>query len=336
MRKWAAASVIVAILATVWSGAWFVIAQQTERAIDRWIQDEKTRDREWSCGHRSMRGFPFDLQVVCEKPTFNSKFGPIQTSSAERLNALANIFGPRDITFTIDGPLKLTGPDGSAALRWNRLDGSLKVRTDAPDLSLRIQGLSIVESSGNIADWIGSSVTNLAVRMQRSPDRAPGADAQTLTIDISGLKAAPVDAMFDNKEPLQANMTAIILNAGSATVGTLAQRVDRWSASGGRLQVGSLSIAKGESLLNASGDLSLDERRRPSGPISLRVSGIQPVIARLKLPAAPLAIEGLLRGTAGRNRGSSLVENRTLPLELRAGRLYVGPIRTPVVIPPLF
>jgi hypothetical protein len=86
--------------------------------------------------------------------------------------------------------------------------------------------------------------------------------------------------------------------------------------------------------MNASGDLTVDDQRRPSGRLSVRLAGVGPLLSRFKLPAAPMAIEGLLRGSGNRS-GSNLLENRTLPFELRNGRLFIGPLRTPIAIPPL-
>ena len=142
--------------------------------------------------------------------------------------------------------------------------------------------------------------------------------------------------LVGNEDPLRTNLSALVLNADAGAAGRLVDRIERWSASGGRVLIKSLTVEKGRSRMEASGELSLDDRRRPVGQVSMRVEGVQSILARLNLPAAPLAIEGLLRGSAGRNGASSLLENRNLPLEMRNGRLFIGPIRTPIVLPPLF
>lgn len=332
MKKWFAVTLAAGAIMAGWSGVWFVVAHQTEAAIDAWIEDEKGRDRKWACVDRSIGGFPFRVRIDCASPSFKSEFGPVQSAAAAVLHASASLFSPFDIAFRADGPATFIGPGGSATFDWQTLDGLVRSKTD---VSLRAQSLRVDDATGDIAGLGGSIVQEFGARIQQSPDRAPGSDAQTLTIRIDGMKAPPLDGLFQNAEPLSASLSAIILNASTASVGTLAQRLDRWSASGGRVQIGSLTAEKGPSRVDANGDLSLDERRRLSGQLSVRIAGIQPILAQLNLPAAPLAIEGLLRGSSRGNGGASLIENRTLPLELRAGRLYVGPLRTPVVLPPL-
>lgn len=336
MRKWATISVIaVALSAAAWSGAWFFIAQKTGAAVDKWIEDEKSRDRLWACASRRTEGFPFQLLLRCDAPSFTSPTGPIQTGATQRLLAEASVTSPFQINFKIEGPLKLATRSGAAAsVRWDSFNGSLRTRTAAPDISVSARGLVVDEASSDLSSWARTRASEVSVRVQPSPDRAPGSDVQLITTSVDGMNAAPLDTLFGSADPLRTSLSALIMNAGSANSGTFAERLDRWTESGGRVQIGSLTAEKGASRLDASGDLALDDRRRPSGKLSVRVVGVQPLLARLNLPSAPLAIEGLLRGSGNRG-GASLLENRTLPLEIRAGRLYIGPLRTPILIPPL-
>lgn len=323
------------VTALGWTAAWLLLARGAEQALDRWIAEERSRDREWACADRRLGGFPFQLTVDCSSPAFRSAAGAIQAASAGRLTASSSILARRQIDFTISGPLKVSGPQSAALLTWANLTGFLLHGPDAPDLSVRAQDVKINEASGPGKDWSGASAQALGVRLRKAPDRAPGSGAQEVTLDLNGVKAAPADALIGNEEPLKASLSALVLNADFGPAGRIEERIERWSASGGRLLIKALSMEKGRSRLEANGDLSLDDRRRPAGQVSVRVEGVQPLLSRLNLPAAPLAIEGLLRGSA-RNGASNLLENRTLPLEMRNGRLFIGPIRTPLILPPLF
>ncbi|MFN3889995.1 MAG: DUF2125 domain-containing protein [Beijerinckiaceae bacterium] len=335
MRKIVSIVVLLGASAAAWTAAWFWVAGKADQAIDGWIADEKGRDRLWACANRSSEGFPFELRISCAQPIFSSQAGPLASASAVQLVASTGILAPRDIAFTIDGPLNVLGRDGTATASWSSLEGSFRVGGESPDVTVRATSLRVATASGAVSTWSGATVGALGVRMHRSPDRAPGVDAQALMLNIEGARAGPVDAFFGNEALLRASASAIILNASVANLGNFAERVERWAASGGRVQISTLTVEKGGSRLEASGDLTLDDHRRPAGQLSVRLAGIQPILARLNLPAAPLAIEGLLRGAGGRGGGSNLIENRQLPLELRGGRIYIGPLRLPVVLPPL-
>lgn len=334
MRKLAAAIVLLGAIFAAWFVLWFVVSQRTASAVTAWIEEEKSRDRQWACAQRSVSGFPLRLQINCASPSFKSIYGPIRSSTASHFSAHASLFSPFDIDFKLDGPLKVAGVGGSATVRLGNLGGKLRARAQSPDMLVQLMNARIEEATGEAAPWAGSGVQQADFRVQPSPDRAPGSDAQLLTIGVEGARSQPLDGFFGNEDPFAAKLSAIVINAGSASHGTLAERVDLWSSSGGRIQIGALTAEKGPSRLDASGELTLDERRRPTGKLSVRVTGVQSLLATLKIPAAPLAIEGLLRGSGGRG-GANLIENRSLPLELRGGRLFVGPFRTPVAIPPL-
>lgn len=335
MKKTLAAGLtLVALVALAWTGAWFFVSHKVQGAIDNWIEDEKLRDRFWACSSRMVSGFPFSIQIACANPSFRSQAGPIRSATVDALVGEASAFDPFHINLSARGPMKIVAPTGSATLVWQSFAGALTSRDKAPDLSVRLQALHVVEAAGEAAIWTNFRAGEASMRFQKSPDRAPEADARLVTIALENVVASPLNEVFKNQEPFRANLSAVILKAGAATTGTFAERLDRWAESGGRVQIGTLLAEKGASQLNASGDLTIDEQRRPSGQLSVRVAGVSPLLSQFKLPAAPLAIEGLLRGS-GNRAGSSLLENRTLPLDLRNGRLYIGPLRTPITIPPL-
>lgn len=335
MRRSAIIFALLAVVGIAWSMVWHVIAQRTERVIDTWVAEERMRDRNWTCASRRTAGFPFALKIECAAPVFTSQAGPLRSAEASRVMATAGILSPSEIAFSVHGPLKVVSMNGSATLYWDVLDGAVYAAGGSPDVSVHARDLRIGEASGEAAEWLGSFVQEVRARVRRTPDRAPRADAQTISFTLTGARLPPVDSFFGNKEALSGSLSATILNAGVATTGAFAQRLERWSAADGRLQVNSLVAEKGDSRIEASGDLTVDDRRRPAGQLSLRMNGLQPILARFKLPAAPLAIEGLLRGSGNRPGGASLLENRTIPVELRGGRVYIGPIRTPISIPPL-
>lgn len=333
-RLLAAGFILFALVAIAWAGAWFFISQRVQIAIDTWIEEEQLRDRFWACSSRATSGFPFSVRFACAGPSFNSQFGPVRSATADALTGEVSAFNPFRVNLTVRGPMKIVAPTGSATLVWQSFEGSLTTRDKGPDLSVRLNALHVAEAAGEAAIWTNIRAGDTAVRFQKSPDRTPEADARLVTISMNDVAASPLDEFFKNREPFRANLSAIILNAGAATTGTFAERLDRWAEAGGRIQIGTLTAEKGTSQLNANGDLTVDDQRRPSGQLSVRLAGVGPLLSQFKLPAAPLAIEGLLRGS-GNRAGSSLLENRTLPLALRNGRLYIGPLRTPIVIPPL-
>ncbi len=335
MKKLLATGVtLVALAAIGCTAGWYFIAQRVQHGMDAWIQDEKLRDRLWACSNRVASGFPFIVRIECANPSFKSELGPVRSATAGSLIAEASALDPFRIAFSVQGPMRLLTREGSASFVWDSFAGTLATRDKTPDFASQLQAFRVDQASGDLAKWTQLRANDISFRLQRSPDRAPEADARLFTVSIENMSTPMLDDLFQNRDALRANLSATILKAGAATTGSFAERLDRWGESGGRVQVGNLTAEKGASHLSASGDLSVDDQRRPSGQLSVRVAGVGSLLSQFKLPAAPMAIEGLLRGS-GNRAGSSLLENRNLPLELRNGRLYIGPLRTPIAIPPL-
>ena len=326
MKKLLATGItLVALAAIACAGGWYFISQRVLHGMDTWIQDEKLRDRLWACSNRVASGFPFTVRIECANPSFKSELGPVRSATAGSLIAEASALDPFRIAFSVQGPMRLLTREGSASFVWDSFAGTLATRDKTPDFASQLQAFRVDQASGDLAKWTRLRANDISFRLQRSPDRGPEADARLFTVSIENMSTPMLDDLFQNRDALRANLSATILKAGAATTGSFAERLDRWAESGGRVQVGNL---------NASGDLTVDDQRRPSGQLSVRVAGVGALLSQFKLPAAPMAIEGLLRGS-GNRAGSSLLENRNLPLELRNGRLYIGPLRTPIAIPPL-
>jgi hypothetical protein len=62
------------------------------------------------------------------------------------------------------------------------------------------------------------------------------------------------------------------------------------------------------------------------------------MLARYGVPNAALAIDGLLTGLLASPGGTGTRTSETLrlPLRLENGRIFAGPVRTPLTLPPLY
>ena len=147
-RKSLAVGLAILLPAVGWTAAWLLLAREAEHALNRWIVEERSRERVWTCAERKFGGFPFHLTLDCASPGFTAAQGAIHTAAAARLNASSSILSRGEIEFSISGPLKLSGPDAAASMTWSTLTGSLWHGPDAPDLALRAHDIQLDEISG--------------------------------------------------------------------------------------------------------------------------------------------------------------------------------------------
>ena len=102
--------VLLLLLAVAWSVAWFVIRSRTAEALDGWVAAEARAGREWTCGNRTIVGYPFRIEIVCD--TLDLKRGAV-TAAFGRTEAVAQVYQPRRVILEVAGPLRVT--DGTVS-----------------------------------------------------------------------------------------------------------------------------------------------------------------------------------------------------------------------------
>src|SRR5919112_660159 len=114
--------VLLLLLAIAWSIAWFVIRNRTAEALDGWIAAEVRAGRQWTCADRTIAGYPFRIEVICN--ALDLKRGAVSASFG-RTEAVAQVYEHRRIITEVAGPLKVT--DGSVTVQgsWDLLQASL-------------------------------------------------------------------------------------------------------------------------------------------------------------------------------------------------------------------
>src|SRR4051794_8312857 len=147
--------VLLLLVAVAWSIAWFVIRNRTAEALDGWIAAEARNGRQWTCGDRTIAGYPFRLEIICE--SLDLKRGAVSASFG-RTEAVAQVYQPRRIIVEVAGPLRVT--DGTVTVdgSWSLLQASinasqtglqrLSVAADAPKVSVTGLGSGDLAGSG--------------------------------------------------------------------------------------------------------------------------------------------------------------------------------------------
>lgn len=333
---WLAA--ILALSAAGWSGFWFYAARTTDSVLSGWIEREASHGRVWTCPERKTAGFPFRIEIACAKPTFAGPAGSRHvTGSLGQLRAYAQIYQPNLVLADIDGPLSIVQDDGLRVdFAWSRLRISLR---GAPQTLSRLS----IEGAG------GALTANIAGRplfeiqagafeahVRQSPDRSD--NAYDLALTLRRAVAPALDAFLNIPGTTDVDFVGTANHLVFSPTGDVAERLEIWRAGGGRLEPTSLDIRKGNLRLRLAGGVGLDAAHRPEGKLTLEGEGLQPLFKRfgvnLDMVAAGNLLDGLLGGKPKSNGDTR--QGLRLPLTLDRGRLAVGPLRTPIALPPLY
>jgi hypothetical protein len=327
---------LAALGAVGWTVAWRLSTNAVEQGVRAWFDQERTLGRAWDCESLAFSGFPFRIEAACARPSVVFAAAPVRKIEAGRFVAKAGVLAPARIQGALVGPAHITSDRGKGQATWTRFEWHWGVSGGAPDLRLDVSGLSFI-GEGDLQAWDGSAAEALRARLRPAPDRAVDARVTEASFSAEAVKAPVLDLALGTGAPASIDTTALITRSDAlASGGNGVDRLERWRLAEGRVGLSAFAASRGPSRIEGSGELGLDELRRPEGRLSVRLSGMEPFLKKMGIGSGSMAIEGMLRGMLAPAREDSSATGPAIPLNLRNGRVHLGPIRTPVALPPLY
>jgi hypothetical protein len=326
--------VLLALVAVAWSVAWMVIRDRTSEGLDAWIAAEAKNGRRWTCGDRTVAGYPFRIEVTCATVALRDRD---VTASLGRVHAVAQVYQPRHVITRIEGPLRLTRGTVAVEGGWRVLETS--IRGSARGLqraSLVAEAPAFQVTGPGISDMAVSS-RRFEAHLRPSPmAREDGAwDAA-----ISALQARVphLDALLGGAEPADVQVDLTATGVRGFRRRPIVEEIERWRQADGRLDVMLLSVTKGPRRIEAKGELRLDEAHRPAGELTVSAAGIEDLMGHLSGHRLGGNLLGSLLGEGARAPSGTAPKLMPLPpLRLDNGRLAVGPFAIPNVrLPALY
>ncbi len=104
-----------------------------------------------------------------------------------------------------------------------------------------------------------------------------------------------------------------------------------------RVDLANLAAIRGETKFQARGTLRLDAAHELEGQLDAQCLGFEPVLRRLGVDPALIAVGSLLTNLlGGGDTNSTGPQPLHLPVGFTNGRLSIGPVRTSIRVPPLY
>lgn len=324
-KRWKLFAPVLALLALALGlfAFWFHVGRGAGTALDAWVEREKALGRVWTCGERSIAGFPFRLEITCKDARFTRTQGdvPVARGSLGTVTAVTQIYQPDLALVFFEGPLRLEGRrDGDALdLQWSSFRGSLRGRPGAPvRISFEAAGLDgTLRNAGGVVDRF--TAEKVEAHLRRDPERFETERAYNLATKVVAFSSGLVEELARGGGAAGFDATMTLTRAEPFSGAGFPAEAERWRKEGGRLVVTDVRLAKGERRLQASGELALDEAHRPEGRIEVALTGFAELMKGLN--ANPQL--GLLLGL---RRGEGAVQQIKLPLRAERGMLAIGPM----------
>jgi hypothetical protein len=373
-RPLLALAAIVVVLAVGWVWLWYYAASVADRTLAGWMDREAAEGRVYSCGSRSIGGFPFGIAARCTDASAEIKSNqPPYAVKAKDAVFAAELFHPTVLTSDIAGPLTLAelSQPPSLVADWARARLSVSGRPPNPErvsVSLEAPHLDRVGAAGGSGETLfAAKQADFEGRMAAgAPNDHPVIEA---TLKLTGataptlhpLTAAPIDVDFD----------AVLRGFKDLAPKSWADRFREMQAAGGGVEIKSLRFMRGDAIVVGSGSLSVNAHGKLDGVIRVAIVNLEHIVPLLnidrligqgldRLAGADLsagqglgALDRLMPGLGAAVRetaNASLIDNIKkmgqpatvdnkpavmLPLRFADGSIYLGMLRLGEA-PPLF
>ena len=328
--------VTVLLLLGALSAGWLYLRKEADERLQLFIAQEAEKGRDWTCDRQSFDGYPFSLLMTCDRPQMVAAGNDLVRLNLAQLRAEASVFTLGRMTVALVGPLEARFTrDRLLTAEWRAF--TIELARDhavaaADDVAARMMRFTAAPEE-NVR------VQRLLARVAPTADRVPEAQAWDLNLEAGDVDWKGLHALTTNSDPVTLQIAGIVTGLASRIDQPLPQALDAWRASGGAVRLSNVRLTKGDLRAGLTGELRLDEQRRPAGDIELWASSLeplQPLLKTLKIGANLTAMTALLRAVGGGAQRDEEQGRIRLPLGLSNGRVRVGPIATPIRLTPLY
>lgn len=316
----------VILVVAGWSVFWFYAAGEVQRRLDIAIDDIATRGTRIVCGDRTIGGFPFRMEVTCDKVD-------VMTAGAERVTAgavraVALIYNPRHIIIEADAPFSAQIMPIAATVsgNWSLAHSSLifdKGAVSALAVSIENPDFAL---SGRFRDQTATA-GKAELHVRRAPDQEGAAD---VAVTFDGLAAA---GPFLRAQAFDAGALLRVPDAHDM----LAGEVHPIALVGTPVRVEEAYVERGTAKISARGDLTVGRDGYLAG--DLEITAVEPEkVAELVAPfyppdsAIPAAFQGALTGF-GRKAELDGRKAVSATLEFGGGGIRIGFIPIAQMVP---
>ncbi|HEX2725706.1 MAG TPA: DUF2125 domain-containing protein [Beijerinckiaceae bacterium] len=340
-----APTLILVVVAAAWTTAWFVIRDQTTRALDSWLAQEMALGRQWSCPNRTVGGYPFRIEVECDalslqRPDFRISLGPV--------SSVAQVYRPRHIITSVSGPLAATDGRVTVTGNWRSLEASIRTSPEGLQRVSLVTEAATLTVKGLTPDEIAASASRVETHVRPDPQRGAREGAYDWSLQLAQAGVPLLDNLVGDADPIDLDLQLTATQVRDAAARAWPQELERWRQAGGRVEIAALSLIKGPRGVEAKGEISLDEAHRLQGQIDASAAGLETLLA--KLFGAPSGLAGALLSGGMRQAPAAQIPPapgqaqatkpalKPLPaIRLDGGRVRFGPISIPGIrLPPLY
>jgi hypothetical protein len=354
-RRYTIVLFVVFALLAGWAWAWKFAAGEAEAQVESWRAREARAGRVYACGAQSVSGFPFRIEVNCERASvlLRDEKTPLEIK-APGIMIEAQMYRPDRLTSKYIGPLTVAAPGQAVTFTANWTSGQSFVTGTprAPESAALIFERPTVDrlSNGKTENLLSAKHIELSGRIVEGS----AADHPVIEVRLHAERTSAPGLHPAAEPPIDADLKLVLRGLADYSPKPWPVRFRELQAAGGRIDIVKLRLRQGDTLAVGKGSLSLDGKGQLAGEVDVTVAGLEPFLNAIgagkaiqKSPGMD-KVAGMLdrlapglgdvaRQQAGANLGLGIsmlgkpatLDGRqavTLPLLLKDGTAYLGPI----------
>jgi hypothetical protein len=335
-RRYWTLIVLVVLLIGGWIGFWKYAEGKVEQSIDGWKAREARAGRIYECGSQTVGGFPFRFEVLCDnvKATL-TKTHPPADLTAPNIHVAAQVYDPTLLIAEITGPVTYAeaGQQPSYLANWSLAQSSVRGTPREPErVSIVIDGLSVKRLN---PDEPVVDATRLEIHGRMLEGSARANPVIEIVLRSTKLAAPPLGQMA--AKPTDSDIDVVLRGLKDFAPKPWPDRFRELAQTRGKLEVRRARVAQGDTLAVGSGTLTIGEDGKLDGQLNVTVAGAESLINDVlamnqKKLGFSMSIGLGLLGGGKKLEGRPAI---SLPLKLRDGHAYLGPVKI-ADVPPLF
>lgn len=354
-RRYIGLVLVIVALFGGWSAFWFYAARQAQATIEGWRAREAKAGRDYSCGSESFAGYPFRIEVACDRAAavFRAMTPPVEIRTTGIL-AAAQIYQPNLLISEFTGPLTIAerGQPPSLAANWTLFQSSVRGTPSAPQRVALVFDQPVLDrvNGGTQQTWLRASHIEIHGRI------AEGSAAEKPVIEAAlQFQAASVPGFHPAAAaPIDGTIVATLRGLNDFSPKPWQVRFREIQAAGGRIEFTQARLQQGDIRAVGSGSLTLNPSGRLEGQLRVTIAGLDLFLEKIgakqmvqsssamdrvagALDRLAPGLGGLARQQASQNisAGIGLIGEQTtlegqravtVPLRFNDGAVFLGPV----------
>jgi hypothetical protein len=319
---------LVLLLSGGWIVFWYVAQTKAQAAIDGWKAREARSGRVYRCGSQTMGGFPFRIEVTCDRASaaIQSAHPPLDVK-AGRILVVSQVYDPTLLISEISGPVTIADAGQSPHLiaNWTLAESSLRGLPQSPQRVSVVLDNPTLDRADPSERLLSAKHIELHGRMLEGSARKD----PVIEVDFQSVQMTVPPAGRMATTPIDANIDGVIHGLKDFSPKPWPDRFREVQQSGGSIEIRNARIQQGDTLAVGKGTVKINDHGKLDGQINVVVAGLEGLINEFaaankqKLGFSFSIGLGLLGGNATLEGRRAIA----LPLRISDGAMMLGPIK---------